>query len=65
MKTIEIKESTITNGEEHTYYIKFPAQPNWNYTIRCTEEGLGRMMDIWREAGYEIKHIELASKQNI
>lgn len=58
MKEIIIRTSSITamqlGAVEYTHYITFPAKPDYAYTIRCTNEGFGRMTALWKEAGYTL-----------
>jgi hypothetical protein len=59
IKKTEFRESTI-GAWLYTYYITFPTNPTWSYTIKATDEGIGYIVSIWKEAGYVIEWIEKA-----
>ena len=57
-KIINVRISDVTNQQlnatEFTYFVTFPQAADYAYTIRATNEGMVRIMNIWREAGYDI-----------
>jgi len=55
-----ITETTI-GAYMYTYFVTFPQQANWSYTIKATEEGWMYMTQIWKEAGYTIEKADLKS----
>lgn len=65
MKKILVRISKLTASQlgatEYTYLVTFPSNPTWAYTIRATEEGWWKTVELWREAGYEVETKEAAS----
>jgi hypothetical protein len=40
------------------YGIDFKGGTHWNYSVETTAEGMGEIMRVFREAGYEVDYIK-------
>lgn len=58
MKKIQVKRSPfadyVMGNNVYTFFITFPTNPGYAYTMTATEEGWMYITKLWEEAGYEV-----------